>query len=230
MAAVPRTPTAAALVDALAVAGGSLDDDGRRIALATYRLLTDPSPVTVNRIANAANATEAEVEARLDEWAGVFRSGENAVVGFWGLARQPLDPEYRLDDPAGETVGYAWCAWDTLFLPTVLDRTLIVAARGGLTGDEILLTVTPTGVDRVTPDDTVVSFLAPEGTWEADVMTSFCHKVLFFVNERNAKRWIADQSDPLFTLSVTDAFEIGRRWTEDRYRDALATHLTTPRQ
>lgn len=144
-----------------------------------------PLAVTVDRIADAANTTGAEVEGRLDEWAGVFRSGENEVVGFRGLTRQPLDPEYRLDDPTGETIGYAWCAWDTLFLPTVLDRTLIVAARDGLTGDEIRLTVTPTGVDKVTPDDTVVS--------------------------------------------LTDAFEIGRRWTEDRYGDALATHLSEGR-
>lgn len=224
MPAAPATPTATELVDALTVAGGSLDDEGRRIALATYRLLTNPAPVTVDAIADAADTTAAEVETRLGEWAGVFRDRDSAVVGFWGLARQPLDPEYRLDDPTGHTVGYAWCAWDTLFLPTVLDRPLAVSARDGLTGEAIELTVTPTGVTRVAPEGTVASFLAPVGEWEADIITSFCHKVLFFANQDSADRWIADQADPLFTLSVDDAFEVGRRWTADRYADQLTNH------
>lgn len=224
MPAVPTTPTE--IVDALAVAGGSLDDDGRRIALATYRLLTTPAAVTVDAIADAADTTPAAVDARLSDWAGVFRNRDGAVVGFWGLARQPLDPEYRLDDPTGHTVGYAWCAWDSLFLPTVLDRPLAVSARDGLTGEAIELTVTATGVDQVTPEGTVVSFLAPAGEWEADIVTSFCHKVLFFANQDNADRWIADQADPLFTLSVDEAFEVGRRWTADRYTDQLTGHPT----
>lgn len=222
MPASPITPTAGQLVDALAVAGGDLDDEGRRIALATYRLLTEPDPVTVDRIAAAVGADAAAVEARLDEWAGVFRDGEGAVVGFWGLARNPLDPEYRLDDPEGETIGYAWCAWDTLFLPTVLDRPLDVSAADALTGEPIRLTVTPRGAEAVSPPATVVSFLSPAGEWEADIITSFCHKVLFFADQANADRWIAGQADPLFTLSVAEAFDVGRRWTADRYGDRLA--------
>lgn len=221
MPAAAAKPSTTDLVAALSVAGGELDDGGRRIALAIYRLLTGTTPVTPARIADTTGVGPADVEARLDEWAGVFRNRDGAVVGFWGLAQQPLEPEFRLDDDSGDTVGYAWCAWDTLFLPTVLDQPLDVTARDGLTGEPIGLTVTPTGVEQYAPDDAVVSFLAPEGTWEADVMVSFCHKVLFFANQANADRWIAGQTDQLFTLTVPEAFEIGRRWTSDRYGDAL---------
>jgi alkylmercury lyase len=225
MPATAAIPTATEIVEALGVAGGNLDDEGRQIALTTYRLLADAAPVTAARIADSAGVSVVAVEAALDEWAGVFREPTGAVVGFWGLTRQPLDPEYRLDQSDGETLGYAWCAWDTLFLPTVLDRTLTVTGLDGLSGEEIRLTVSPKGVEEVDPAAAVVSFLAPEGSWEADVMTSFCHKVLFFVNQHNADRWIAEQADQLFTLSVNDAFEIGRRWTGDRYGHALTKYL-----
>lgn len=221
MPAATITPTATELVDALGVAGGVLDDTGRSIALTTYRLLAAGSPVSNDQIAAAADAGIDEVEERFAEWAGVFRNRDDAVVGFWGLALAPLDPEYRLRDATGDDLGYAWCAWDTLFLPTLLGQTLQVAATDGLTGDQIRLTVTPDGLGGVTPTDTVVSFLAPVGPWEADIVTAFCHKVIFFANQANADEWIASQTDQLFTLSVDDAFDVGRRWTAARYGDAL---------
>ncbi len=221
MVAASFTPTSTELVDALGVAGGVLDGTGRRIALATYRLLAAGSPVSNEQIADAADAGIDEVEERFAEWAGVFRNRDDAVVGFGGLAIAPLDPEYRLRDEAGGDVGYAWCAWDTLFLPTLLGQTLQVAATDGLTGDEIRLTVTPDGVNGVTASDTVVSFLAPVGPWEADIVTAFCHKVIFFANQANADEWITRQTDQLFTLSVDDAFAVGQRWTAARYGDTL---------
>lgn len=222
MPASTTTPSTTELVDALGVAGGVLDGTGRRIALITYRLLAAGSPVSNEQIAASAHADLHEVENRFSEWAGVFRNRDNAVVGFWGLALEALDPEYRLRDAAGNDVGYAWCAWDTLFLPTLLGQTLQVTAKDGLTGDEIRLTVTPDGVTAVEPAQTVVSFLAPVGSWEADIVTTFCHKVIFFAGQHNADKWIAAQSDQLFTLSVDEAFGVGRQWSAARYGDALA--------
>lgn len=221
MPAASITPSATALVDALGVASGILDDTGRRIALATYRLLATGAPVSNAQIAADLDVDVDEVETRFAEWPGVFRNSDDAVVGFWGLAIRPLDPEYRLRDAAGDDVGYAWCAWDTLFLPTLLDQPLQIEANDGLTGEKIELTVRPDGVASVEPASTVVSFLAPIGPWEADIITAFCHKVIFFGSQANADEWIAAQRDQLFTLSVDDAFDVGRSWITGRYADAL---------
>lgn len=221
MTAGSSSPTADDLVEALNEAGGVLDDEGRRIALTTYGLLTRRRPVNHRDVAVALELSVGVVDRHFEAWPGVFRNDEGSIVGFWGLALEPLDPEYRLRSPSGELLGYAWCAWDTLFLPTLLNRTLEVAAWDGETGEAIGLTVAADGVRRHEPADTVVSILVPSGPWDADVLTSFCHKVLFFADVANAERWISRQDEPLVTLSVAEAFEIGRRWTQARYGGAL---------
>ena len=219
--ATTKALTRAELAEALTLAGGDLDDEGRQIALATYRLLAEGTPVTNNQVAAAVDTTLDAVAGRFDEWPGVFRNQDEAIVGFQGLAIDPLDPEYRLRSADSSDVGYAWCAWDTLFLPAVLGQTLEVTASDGHTGETIRLDVAPDGVRRSERSDTVVSFAVPDGAWDADVMTSFCHKVLFFANQDNADQWIATHPDELITLSVEDAFEVGRLWIRARYGDAL---------
>lgn len=216
-------PTIDALVDALAAAGGTLDDDQRRTALTTYRLLARGSPVTDATIAGATGLSEDVIEGYFAEWEGVFRNGDDdAIVGFWGLALEPLTPRYELvDHDTGEAVGYAWCAWDTLFLPTVLGRTLDVTATDGHTGEPVTLIVGADGAQHVSPRGAVVSFVAPDTPWESDVLTTFCHKVLFFTGQANADAWIAQHPDTLFSLDVDDAFDLGRRWLADRYGDSL---------
>lgn len=210
------------LVDALSAAGGQLDDGQRKVALATYRLLAQGDPVTHSAIADEVGITVEAVASHFAEWPAVFRNGDDAIVGFWGLALQPLDPEYGLvASDTGEPLGYAWCAWDTLFLPTLLGQTVDVTSTDGQTGETITLTVAPDATRRIQPTETVVSFLAPNAPWESDVLATFCHKVLFFANQANADAWIAAQPDELFIVSVDEAFEIGRRWTADRYGDAL---------
>ncbi len=141
MPVTTKAPTLTDLADALTVAGGDLDNEDRQIALATYRLLAEGTPVTNEQVAAAVNSTVDTVAGRFDEWAGVFRNQDEAIFGFQGLAIGPLDPEYRLRAADSSDIGYAWCAWDTLFLPAVLGQTLEVTTRDGHTGETIRLTV-----------------------------------------------------------------------------------------
>lgn len=222
MPATTNPPTVDELVHALGIAGGQLDDDQRRVALTTSRLLAGGGPATNQTIGEATGIDETTLAGYFAEWEGVFRNGDDAVVGFWGLAAEPLEPTYELrDHHSGHPVGYAWCAWDTLFLPTLLNRTLDITAADGHTGDPVTLTVSPAGAQQVRPAGVVVSFVAPDGPWPPDFLTTFCHKVLFFTQTENADAWIAEHPDHLFTLDVDTAFEVGRRYTADRYGDAL---------
>ncbi len=223
MPATAHPPTLGALAEALAGAAPDLDDAARRVVLATYRLLARGQAVTEAEVAAATDLPADDVAGHLAEWPGVYRDADGAIVGFWGLARDPLDPEYHLQLTGHHRPVYAWCAWDTLFLPAVLGQTLDVTAADGHTGAPISLTVSPQGVDQVVPEDAVVSFLVPRGPFDADVVASFCHKVLFFANEDNAAAWIAAHPDELFTLSVGDAFEVGRLVTTARYGEELPT-------
>lgn len=221
MTETTNPPTIPQLAEALRAAGPRLDEAGRRVAIATYRLLARGEPVADSDVADTTGLPHSEVARRLAEWPAVFRDKQGGIVGFWGLARDSLVPEYRLTVDGYEKPVHAWCAWDTLFLPAVLGRTLEVSAADGHTGEPISLTVSPDGVRRVDPDGTVVSFLVPDGPFDADVVVSFCHKVLFFTTEDHAAEWIDARPDELFTMSVNDAFEVGRLVVEGRYADTL---------
>ncbi len=222
MSATTNQPTSTELVEALRLAGGQLDDGQRKVALATYRLLAGGDPVMNEAIAEEVGMAEEAVARYFEEWPAVFRNSDDAVVGFWGLALQPLEPEYSLvATDTGRHLGYAWCAWDTLFLPTLLGQTIDVTSTDGQTGEPIVLTVAPDGIQAIEPAETLVSFLSPNAPWESDILATFCHKVLFFANQVNADAWIASHPDELFTVTVDEAFDIGRRWTADRYGDTL---------
>ena len=92
-------------------------DEGRSVALATYRLLAAGCPVEVAQISARAGVDRSRVEALLGSWPGVFRDDAGRIVGFWRLSATELGP-HRLRVDGVELS--AWCAWDTLFLPELL--------------------------------------------------------------------------------------------------------------
>jgi alkylmercury lyase len=114
----------------------------------------------------------------------------------------------------------AWCAWDTLFLPELLGRTVDVSSRCPTTGEAIRLRVAPDGVHGLVPADAVLSFLRPTERFDANTIHSFCHFVHFFASRQAAEPWMARHRGT-FALSVEDAFEIGRRFNRATLGEAL---------
>ena len=55
----------------------------------------------------------------------------------------------------------------------------------------------------------MVSFLSPEGRFDGNVITSFCHFIHFFASRRAGEQWIA-RHPGTFLLSLADAFELAR--------------------
>lgn len=86
-----------------------------------------------------------------------------------------------------------------------------VSSSCPVTGRPVLLSVGPEGVRRVEPAETVVSFLSPQQPWADDVITSFCHYVLFFASPEAGSRWVGENPGT-FLLGLADAFEVGRRF------------------
>jgi alkylmercury lyase len=203
---------------AMAAADPNFDGDGQRIFVETFHLLARGEPVSPAEIAHAAGGSSEQVEERLRSWPYVFWDDQDRVVGFWGMALRRLEPTHRIG-VNGRTV-YGWCAWDTLFITEILDTETRVESADPLTGETVRLTVTPEGVKEVQPEGAVVSFLYPDGPFEADVVQSFCHFVLFFASRQSAQRWSADHPGT-FLLSVDEAFELGRLTNRLRAPDAL---------
>lgn len=78
-------------------------------------------------------------------------------------------------------------------------------------GETITLTVTPDSVIERSHERIGVSFLTPDKSFDADVITSFCHYVHFFTDADSAAPWLAAH-DRTFLIGLDEAFELGRRW------------------
>ncbi len=202
----------------------ALDENDRSLALALYRGLSQGHPVSAAALAGAVRLPEDDVVKRLSGWPGVYYDNDRHVVGFWGLTILPMPHRLRSN---GITL-FAWCAWDTLFLPELIGGTLDVESTCRGTGQTVRLTATPTGVHQADPAEVVLSFLIPDlDRMNADVITSFCHYVHFFRSPQAAMPWLAEHRGS-FLLSLPAAYALGRRINLARYDESLLRRTALP--
>jgi alkylmercury lyase len=207
-----------ALATAVAKAAPDFDEEQERIAIEVYRRLAEATPAPATDISERAGVPVERVERALSSWPGVFKDGDGHVVGFWGLTVTRLSPTHRLDVD-GRSL-FAWCAWDTLFLPGILDATARVESACPITTETISLVVSPDGVVETSHPGAVVSFLLPDRDFDADVIQNFCHFVHFFASARAGEAWTAKHAGT-FLLSLEEAFELGRQVNDLNFPSAL---------
>lgn len=195
----------------------AFDADEQRLAVAAYRALATGETVTPERLASRAGLPAQKVAELLERWPGVYRDSQGALIGFWGLTQQEMPP-HRF--AVGGQRLWTWCSWDSLFLPVILGTTARVQSVCAATGAPISLVVTPAGITEVIPAGAVISFLRPEGTFDEDVILSFCHHVLFFSSDEAGRPWIAGRPHH-FLLSLEQGFELGRLVVQATYGAAL---------
>ncbi|HEV8565455.1 MAG TPA: organomercurial lyase, partial [Actinomycetota bacterium] len=148
------------LAAAVAKAAPEFDGEQQRIALEVYRRLAEGSPAPASDVAERAGVKVDRVEQLLATWPGVYLDGDGSVIGFWGLTINKLSPTHRLEVDGREL--FAWCAWDTLFLPGILGATASVESVCPTTGDMVSLVVSSERVLQVSHPGAVVSFLLPD--------------------------------------------------------------------
>ena len=158
------------LADALIGAVPTRDPGVQAVGLALLRTLATGEPVSEQALAAASGTPEPTIRDALESWPGVFRDEDERVVGFMGLSVAEFG-EHRIE--VGGQRLTAWCAWDTLFLPELLGAAAWVRSRCPVTGERISLTVSSDAPSDVRPAGTVLSFLAPERPFDADVVRSF---------------------------------------------------------
>ena len=188
----------------------------QRVAVAVYRLMAEGAPVSPAMVAERINLSSGHVGQMLQDWPGVFYDEQERVIGFWGLALKEMPHRFRVE---GKQL-YTWCAWDSLFIPGILGKTAHVESACPTTGQKIALTVSPDRLEDVSPSSAVVSFLTPDAPFDAQVVMTFCHYLLFFTSEDAGAKWTATHENT-FLLSVEDAFEIGRLTNKARFGSAL---------
>ena len=195
-------PSLATLADSLAGTFPACDD--APLARALLRALAKGEPVADPALTAAA-----------DRWPNVELDDHGRVVAFSGLSLTPTAHRFTV----GSRQLYTWCAWDTLFLPALLDQPARVKSSCPITGTPVRLTVDQSGVRAVDPEDLWVSFPPPGSASTADITGTFCCHVHFLAGRSAADQWLSRRARATL-LSVPDAFELGR----------LATRCAPPQE
>ena len=198
------------MAEAISAAMPAMDETDQQIATTVHRLMSLGEPVELAAIANSSGVSLERVSDRLESWPGIFRDDQGRVVGFWGQALSKVDHEYRLRVASKTT--YAWCALDTLFVPSIIGKTVRVETTDPITGEAVSLVVDRDGAHDVTPAGALVSMVLPDGPFGYDVIESFCNFVYFFASRASGEKWVAEHKGGTL-LSVEKAFELGRLFT-----------------
>lgn len=204
------------LAGELACAMPELSETEQRIAVKLYRLLAEGNPVPSRQVAERIGLPVEEVDHFFRSLPGVFADERGAVIGFWGLALSEMPQRFEAE---GKRL-YTWCAWDSLFVPEILGKSARVEADCATTGEKISVTVGPDGVRELSPSGAVLSFLRPEAGFDANVIMSFCHYVLFFSSEAAAREWTSKHENT-FILSIDQGFELGHLTNQAKFGSAL---------
>ena len=183
-------------------------DEEQRCVLGLYRRLAGGEPVTTAALARDLGEPEGRVGEILallpSSW--IERDGEGLIAGVCGLGLAAT--RHRLT--AGGRTLFAWCAFDCLFLPELLDQELGVASTCPVTGAEIALTVTPKGVVEAQPQSTVMSFVTPGiAARRRELRQVFCRHINFFASDEAAAT--RDGGDGSLILDLAAAHALARR-------------------
>lgn len=180
----------------------------RQFALSIYRLLARGEPVRREHLAAALNRQSSEVWGTLSNWPSLIEWNDNRrVVGFAGLTLEPTRHQLTMN---GVTL-FAWCAWDTLFIPQILGVTANVESTCPETGRAISITVSASGVTHAEPSCVVMSFPSiPLAAMKEDVRANFCQQVFFFSSIEDGTAWTSRKPETI-VLNLEEAFELGVR-------------------
>jgi alkylmercury lyase len=181
------------------------DDREQRAQLALYRQLAEGAPVAPPEFAGF-----------LERWHGVHTDDDGNVIAFQGLSIVEAPHRLRVN---GRRL-YAWCAWDTLFLPELLAQPVEIESICPTTGERISLAVDVHGPTSVSPPGAVLTFRRPGAAFGDDVIETFCRFVHFFASREAAEPWIAGHPGT-FAISIPEGFEIGRHTNAAQFGAAL---------
>lgn len=215
--AVQQTPDLNKLGNLFVNTFPQLSVDDQHLTLKLYQLLAEGEPVSYSRLSKALGQSTDVAKETLAQWPGVFYDESDRIVAFLGLSVEKTQHQLVVN---GRTV-YSWCAWDTLFIPGLLNTTVNISSICGASGEEVKLTASPSGIESVVPGDAVMSFIIPdENDLRENITANFCHFVYFFRSFKDGEAWIS-RHDGTFLLSLEEAFKVGQLVNAARYKGAL---------
>lgn len=183
-----------------------------RLVIQVMRTLALGRPVTQAQVARIASALNIEWDEAAQLLGKVTeRDASGQVTGILGLSLNEMPHRLII---GGQRFS-AWCAEDTLFLPAMLNQTVVVESQPPASEATVRLVVSPERIEEADPATAVVSMVVIEAeaenvnTVEA-IWSSFCHHIHFFSSREEAEQWAAGRTD-IGILSLDEGFESGRQ-------------------
>ena len=183
----------------------TLDLEQQQVALTLTRLLAAGEPVALERVCEVVGLTPERGEAALAGLRSVVRDERGRAVTCCGLSLRETAHLLMVD----ERRLYTWCAWDVLFLPELLGRTVRATSRCPVSGEQISVELGPGRTPTVCPASAVLSFVLPDPSPTADPYLSFCHFVNFFDSPEAGLEFVSG-NEHLFLLSVEEGYRLGQ--------------------
>lgn len=193
-----------------------VDVEAQRAGVELYRQLADGKPVPLENVASVLAVSVGDLKETLEKWAisALEYDEEGRVVAFGGLTLKPTAHRFQL---AGQTL-YTWCAFDTLFIPRLLNKTAQVTSTCPVSGRSIHLSVGPDGIEQCRPDGAYISLLTyPASQLKGNVKSCFCCHIHFFASQDTAHTWLS-QHEGASVLPVNEASKLVQSVTERAFR------------
>ena len=195
----------------------SLTRKKQELSLAIYKGLEKGKAVSIDDLKSTTTLSRDVINDFLSEWPGIFYDDAKRIIGYWGLAIQEMLHKIELKD---KTL-YGWCAWDTLFIPQLIDKDAIIRSIDNTTKEEIVIEIDRQGNLISGNDDIVVSMLTvDEEKFKENVVTSFCHFIYFFKNKTSGEVWVS-KHDGTFLITLKEAIELSQTKNRLQYKDFI---------
>src|SRR5712691_7695990 len=193
---IPLQEVITAHTDALAASASGF------LPMIRFLLLQSSGPVSPDRLATAMHWTPSEVEA--------FLHASGLVIDDRGNI---------------QTVAGSGCALDTLLFSMLTGHSTRVVRICPATGKQILLTVTPQGIEDLDPQGAVLSLRLPSReTSASNAQETICSYGHFFVDREHASTWPGLHPEAV-PLPVEDAIHLAREIANAARRYAEKTQV-----
>ncbi len=164
-----------------------------RVTVKTMQALARGKPVSPGQLAEIWEVPLEQVRAILKQavakgQAQIDDQG-NLVGGVLSLVPTP----HRIS--VDGTRLYAWCAYDAVYAPGVLGKTVDIVSQDFVTGETIRLSITPTGVSKGHPEDTWVTVVSTNTDYLGGPEGPRCSQMLFFGSRQSAEIWAENRPD-----------------------------------
>ncbi len=183
--------------------------DVSRLIIALLRLIVEGRPVPLNQVEQIAveQGVSSEVANSVIRQM-CERDRDGSIVGLMGLSQNHHAHAFHVNGRRLAT----WCAWDALFLPSLLRMTAEVESRCPATREKIRLTVTPERVETYSPPSTTLSIIIPQtkAASVGEIWMAFCNHIHFFKTREAAAEWFATRPQKVYFLSPEEGFQLGQ--------------------